>query len=240
MKKLFIALSAVAMIVLGSCSKDSLFVDGPLVSETRTMSRDFFGIECMVHAKVNYKIDPVHKVEIIAQRNILDVMETYVGSTGHVEVKFKNNVNVRAHDEITINISGPLFYHLSISGSGEIVTEGNMSSSNIYLGVNGSGNIKVKNAVVGRIDAFINGSGNISVESGSTDIEYLCLSCSGNINLSDIPGKEAEVTSAGSGVLKVNVTDKLKVNITGSGAVLYRGNPQITSTVSGSGTIRPI
>lgn len=240
MKKLFIALSAVSMVLVSSCSKDSVFGDGPLVSEVRTMSRDFSGIECMVPAKVNYKIDPVHKVEIIAQRNILDIMDAYVGSTGHVEVKFRNNVNVRAHEDITINISGPVIYYLGLSGTGDIETEGNMTSSNVYLTVSGSGNIKMKNAVVERIDANISGSGNITVESGSTNIEYLKVSGSGNINLADVPGKEAEVNTAGSGDVKVNLTDKLKVKISGSGNVLYRGNPQVTSNVSGSGTVRPL
>jgi hypothetical protein len=204
------------------------------------MSKDFFGVECMVPAKVNYKIDPVRKVEIIAQRNILDVIEAHVGSTGHVEVNFRNNVNVHAHDDITINISGPILYHLSLGGTGDIETEGNMSSSNIFLSVSGAGNIKVANAVVERIDAIISGSGNITVESGSTNIEYLKVTGSGNINLADVPGKEAEVTTSGSGDVKVNLTDKLKVRISGSGNVLYRGNPLVTSTVSGSGTVRPL
>lgn len=240
MKKLFIAFAAMSMIALGSCSKEKIVGDGPLVSDIRTMSKDFYGIECMVPAKVNYKIDPVRKVEIIAQRNILDVMDTYVNSEGQVEVKFRNNVNVRAHDDITINISGPVIYYLGLSGTGDIETEGDMTSSNIYLAVSGAGNINVQNAVVGRIDANISGSGNITVESGSTDIEYLKVSGSGNINLADIPGKEADVTTTGSGDVKVNLSDKLKVKISGSGSVLYRGNPQVTSNISGSGTVRPL
>lgn len=241
MKKLFILFSAVLMIAMSSCSKDKISGEGPVVLEVRTLSTDFFGVECMVPAKVNYKIDPVRKVEILAQRNILDILETKVGSTGRIEVKFRNNVNVRDHDEITINISGPTIYYLGLSGTGEIKTEGNMTASNIYLNVSGSGDIKVQNAVVGRLDANISGSGNITVQSGAVaDIEYLKVTGSGNINLADVPCKEAEVTTTGSGDVKVNLTDKLKVSISGSGNVLYRGNPQVTSQVSGSGTVRPL
>ena len=123
MKKLCIALSAITLIAVTSCSKEKIWGEGPSVSETRTMSGDFYGIECMIPAKVNYKIDPVRKVEIIAQRNILDIIETNMSSSSYVEVKFRNKVNVAAHDDIIINISGPIIYHLGLSGTGDIETE---------------------------------------------------------------------------------------------------------------------
>jgi hypothetical protein len=93
---------------------------------------------------------------------------------------------------------------------------------------------------VERIDARISGSGNIIVETGSSIIEYLSISGSGNIDLANVPAKEAEAITSGSGDTKVNISDKLKANISGSGSILYRGNPTVTSQISGSGTVRPL
>lgn len=229
-----------SIIVMNSCTKDRIWGEGPLETETRSVN-NFTGISSSVSGKVNFKIDPVYKVEIIAQRNILDVIETYVDNNGVLRVRFQNNVNVRDHEDITVNISAPNIYHLGLSGSGDMETTGNLATTHLDIEVSGSGNIIVANAVVsGEIDARISGSGNITVQSGSAVNEDLRISGSGDLNMADVVAQRAEINISGSGDVKVNLSQTLNARISGSGSVLYRGTPAITMQVSGSGEVRPL
>lgn len=239
MKKLIITFSAISSIALFSCEKEKIWGEGPLVTEARTID-NFTGVSSAVPGRVNYKIDAVYKVEIIAQRNILDVIETFVDN-GMLRVRFRNNVSVGSHEDITVNLSSPSLYHLGLSGTGDIEVDGNLTTSHLDMDVSGAGNIYVENAVVsGEIDARISGSGNIDIGSGSASNEDLRISGSGSMNMSDVPAERAEINISGSGDMKVNLSQSINARISGSGSVLYRGNPVITMQVSGSGTVRPL
>jgi hypothetical protein len=239
MKKLSIAFLAIALVVLSSCEKERIWGEGPLVTETRALN-NFTGVSSAVSGRVNYKIDPAYKVEIIAQRNILDAIETFADN-GVLRIRFRNNVSVGSHEDITVNLSSPSIYHLGLSGTGDIEVDGNVTTSHLDMDVSGAGNINVDNAVVsGEIDARISGSGNINIWSGSAINEDLRISGSGSMNMADVAAERAEINISGSGDMKVNLSQSINARISGSGSVLYRGNPAITMQVSGSGTVRPL
>src|SRR3982750_3169112 len=78
----------VIVIVFSSCEK--VTGDGPVVTETRNIV-NYSGVDLRVSANVYFREDPNFKVEISAQRNILEEMETYVSDNTFV-IKFKNIV----------------------------------------------------------------------------------------------------------------------------------------------------
>jgi hypothetical protein len=49
--------------------------------------------------------------------------------------------------------------------------------------------------------------------------------------------READVAIDGSGELRLAVAQRLRASIAGSGAVLYRGRPQVSQAVSGAGSV---
>ena len=52
--------------------------------------------------------------------------------------------------------------------------------------------------------------------------------------------ERAELSLTGASKAEVNVTDTLKVSITGAGKVIYSGNPRrVVKDITGAGTIRP-
>lgn len=238
MRKTIVAMMILA-VVTASCSKETLFGEGPVVTETRAIS-NFHGVSTGVPGKINFTIDPVYKVEIKAQQNIIDAMLTNVVN-GILDIDFRHDVRVREHENITINISAPSADFFRLSGSGDIAAEGNLVSQNLVLELSGSGSIMVDKATVAdKINARISGSGNMSVLNGSAKNEELRISGSGNMNLADVAAERAEVNISGSGDMRVNLSQALSAKISGSGSIYYKGNPSISSQVSGSGTIRPL
>jgi len=229
-------LFAAAIIIFPSCRK--VIGEGPLVTETRAVA-NFTGISSEMSGKVYVTIGPAYKVEITAQRNILDVMNTNVAS-GVLHIDFKDNVRVRAHEDITVNISAPSADYFRLSGSGNMDVNGEVTANNLKLTLSGSGTIAVQNAVVAdKIDAEVSGSGNIMVVNGSAINEDLDISGSGNIQLAGVAAQRTVTHISGSGDVKVVVSQSLDAHISGSGSVYYHGNPIISTHISGSGRVIP-
>jgi hypothetical protein len=238
MKKLiFMLAAAAALLTFSSCKK--VVGEGPLQTETRNIS-DFSGVSASIGGKINYKIDPVYKVEITAQRNILDVIETSK-INGYLLVKVRNGVRIKANEEVTVNISAPTADYLHLSGSGDLAVTGNITAANLDMGISGTGNIIVPAVTVAdKINAAISGSGNISVFAGTARNEDLRISGSGKLFLDGVAAEKATTTISGSGDMQVNLSQTLDATISGSGSVYYRGHPLISTNISGSGKVRPL
>jgi hypothetical protein len=173
---------------------------------------------------------------VSAQRNILDVLETYV-SNNKLVIKYRNNVNVRSHLPVTITLSAPDISSIFLSGSGNLETTGSFTPANLDLAVSGSGNIHMQQVHTGNIEAFVSGSGSIHANNGTTIEQKITISGSGNIDLSNVSAKKVSTITSGSGNIKLYATDWLNVKISGSGNVYYRGNPSINTSISGSGSV---
>jgi hypothetical protein len=229
-------LLAAAIIIFPSCRK--VIGEGPLVTETRAVA-NFTGISSEMSGSVYVTIGPAYKVEITAQRNILDVMNTNVAN-GVLHIDFKDNVRVRAHEDITVNISAPSGDYFRLSGSGNMDVNGDVAANSLKLTLSGSGNIAVQKAViVYKIDAEVSGSGNITIVNGSAINEDLDISGSGNIQLAGVAAQKTVTHISGSGDVKAVVSQSLDVYISGSGSIYYHGNPIISTQISGSGRVIP-
>lgn len=210
--------------------------DGPMITEDRTQN-NFSGIDLRVSGNVYFQQLPTYKVQVTAQRNVLDVLETYV-SNGRLVIRFENDVRVRTQVDIAIHISAPDINSLRVSGSGDIYAAAPVHATNMEMDISGSGNITLHQLDADYIDAGISGSGDINIDHGVITDERLKISGSGNIDLANIVARNANTNTTGSGDIRVHVTDRLEVTIKGSGSVYYHGNPIINSDVSGSGRIK--
>jgi hypothetical protein len=236
MKHLSLVFLSLLIIVFTSCEK--VVGDGPVRTETRNTGT-FTGIETRLSGEVYYKHDNVTKVEVTAQQNVLDVIETYV-SNGKLIVKYKNGVRIRSNEGVVVTISSPNAQSFEVNGSGNITTQNAFNPTSLWLEIKGSGNINVHNVTTNTLTAHISGSGNINVDAGTTDHEEVRISGSGGVDLADVVAKNASTRTSGSGSIKLNVTDRLEASISGSGSVYYRGNPLISSSISGSGRVAPL
>lgn len=222
------------MICFSACEK--IEGDGPKVTEDRTQ-QNFTGIELRAAGNVYFQQLPTYKVEVTAQQNVLDVLETYV-SNGRLVIKFENNVHVRTEDDIVFRISAPDINNIRVSGSGDVYAAAPVHGTDMEMDISGSGNITLHQLDARSLDADISGSGDIKIDHGVINDERLKVSGSGNIDLAGIVARNVNTTTTGSGDIRVHVTDKLDVKISGSGSVYYHGNPVINASVSGSGRVK--
>ena len=238
MKKLVVVilLLVTGLFIFPSCEK--VVGEGPLVTQTRTVG-NFTGVSSEMSGKVNFTIAPDYKVEITAQQNILDVLNTNVVN-GVLHIDFKNNVRVKQHEDLLINITAPYADYFRVSGSGNMNVQGDITANNLKVTLSGSGDITVQNAVIAdKIDTDISGSGNISIAGGSTVNEDVDISGSGKVEMAGVDAQNAVTHTSGSGDVKLALSTNLDAHISGSGSVYYHGNPIISTHISGSGRVIP-
>jgi hypothetical protein len=124
------------------------------------------------------------------------------------------------------------------SGSGTIDLGEIVNSREVSIKHSSSGN--VRSLVVGGlyINAILSGSGRIDLSGDVNKADYT-LNASGRIDALDLMAYDARTTSSGSGLIYVWATEYLEATVSGSGDILYRGEPQTSFRVSGSGSIKP-
>lgn len=123
------------------------------------------------------------------------------------------------------------------SGSGTIDIGDVLGSEAVSIEHSSSGSLRA-NIIEGlELDALLSGSGRIDLSGEVAEVDY-GLHSSGRISAVDLMAFDAVVENTGSGLLYVWATEILTATISGSGDVIYRGDPTISYKITGSGSLR--
>jgi hypothetical protein len=233
MKKITtMALVSVLAVSIVGCRK-AITGLGPYVAENRSIE-NFNGIELLMNGDIYYSKGNNRNLEIVAQQNILDNLQTLVLNDKLI-IKYRNDKSYDADETIRINITAPEVNDFELKSSGSIYSLSNLAANHLILRNNGSGSISLRHVAAGNIEAIANASGNIVVLDGETVNENARTSGSGKIDLSGILARTATVRTSGSGKILVKVADHLHATIEGSGSIYYGGYPDVSSHISGTG-----
>ncbi len=238
MKKLILAflVPLFGAVFFSSCEK--VVGTGPTVTELRNVT-GFTGISISTSGRVNFYIGPVYKVEVQAQQNILDKLETY-RDQDQLIVKTKPGVWIKPTETINVNITAPVLNYVNLDGSANVYIHGNAVAPVSAFRISGSGNIEADTLTVAdQFTATLSGSGDVKVMKGNINKQLLKTSGSGKIDMGGVVSNKTEADINGSGSMWVHTLQELNVKIDGSGSVYYRGTPLVSTRISGSGRVRP-
>ena len=142
-------------------------------------------------------------------------------------------------DRINVYITVKDLEAISVSGSGELITEGKITTDQLDLNVSGSGSLQTDVNVSGDMDANVSGSGRIDVKGSCKRIDS-DISGSGKVVAALTISEVASIGISGSGKFECSGTAKeIKTNISGSGKV-YAANLEVdicNVRISGSGDV---
>ncbi len=176
------------------------------------------------------------KIKIKADENILEYIETEV-KKGNLSIKTKKGYQLRSKQKIEITVPFNDIEGVSLAGSGNIFSSDEIKSNELKLSLAGSGNMDLKVSAK-NIDTNISGSGNMTLH-GNTDNFSCSIAGSGNLNGYNLKTSIANVKIAGSGNVKIDISNEVHAKIAGSGNVIYTGNPEIVkSKAVGSGSVK--
>jgi hypothetical protein len=211
--------------------------NGELTTDQRSVG-SFDAVESFGSFNIEVSTGNDNTVKVEADENLLPYIETYTdGST--LKIKTKSGYSLRPRVRIRVIVAAPNFTSIVTNGSGNVNGQNKIvSSDDLNLEVNGSGNIDV-DVEAESVESRISGSGNISLTGTAKKAEN-SIHGSGNIRAGNMQTEESKVEIAGSGDVQVHATSLLDVNIMGSGGVNYKGSATVNSRIAGSGSVKKI
>jgi len=184
-------------------------------------------------------------LEITSSGGVLTVSANAKIKPGKLEIAASSASlkEVRVSGSANFGVATPLSVNnlsITVSGSGNVVMPHPVRVGAYTISVSGSGNLNAGNLVCSKISGSISGSGNFNL-AGEADEAKFSISGSGNINALDFEVKKMDVSVSGSGNINTYVSEALKVRVSGSGDVKYKGNPtSLHIDSSGSGSVKTV
>jgi hypothetical protein len=103
--------------------------------------------------------------------------------------------------------------------------------------LSGSGVVTVEGVGAEQLTVRVPGSGLLNI-SGTAERLDVSLAGSGDVQLQDLIARDVAATLSGSGRLQVHATSSLEASVSGTGVIVYSGNPSnVTQDVTGTGAI---
>lgn len=161
---------------------------------------------------VHFSVGSNFEVRIKAESNIIDHIEVR-NVAGLLSIRSKDGYCINARD-IDIYITAPSINEIENDGTTEM--DGEISTDNLRIVVNGTMDMDLSGHA-DRLSVITNGTCDFDLYDMSTKDTY--IKCNG--------------TARG----KVRCYEHLNVDINGSATIRYKGNPQISQTINGSGKV---
>ena len=222
-----------------SCAQwgKSIKGNGNMTTVTRTTS-DYDGVKCAGSFDFVLVEGTEGNITIEGEENLIEYIITEI-QNGALVVKVKNDVNLKTSRNKSIKITIPFkeIENVSLAGSGDLWNDNVLASDNLDISLTGSGDI-ILNIKASKTKASITGSGDVTLKGTSNKLEA-SVTGSGDFYGFDLEVNDTDVSVTGSGDAKVVCNENLKARVTGSGDIMYKGNPKTEDTkVAGSGSIK--
>ena len=236
MKTIKIISFSLLLIGASACRKEPFWgINGKGSNTTQVIPyKSFSKIDLAFDADLLYTQDSVYKIEISAQSNIQEVIETEVSKN---VLTFKASRKLWNHNPIQIIVHSPAIEGFAMSGSGNVYAQNPLQTSTMDLNVSGSGGIEIPVLNADNINTSVSGSGKIKVLDGTSKNHMIDISGSGNIDCLNMRSSKSTISVSGSGEVKIWAAEQLDIDVSGSGKVSYKGYPTINTKISGSGKI---
>ena len=201
-------------VALFACDEDVVRGSGPVVTRTLDLPA-LRGVDVAGSQQVVVTQGSAQEVTVEGQANLIDILSTRVNDDGVWDIRFTEEV--RRADDFTIYITMATLEQVSVSGSGEVSSDGAFELDRLSVSVAGSGGVSL---------------------AGTVDEQTVQVSGSGSVSNYSLTSRQTTATLSGSGDIRVTATEVLNATLSGSGDIRYRGNPAtVNQNASGSGSI---
>lgn len=228
------SLSIVCLFSLQSCV-DCIQGEGEPVTESRAiLDFEVLKLDCSANIEIRENlVSEKNKVEVIAPENLLPYIKSNIEGK-KLSIDIEGCVSSTTPIIVKVYTNG--MQKIISNGSGDISCKNTLKSERLMVSSNGSGNVEVQ--FRGKeIEVESDGSGDVVISGGANKLD-IDSGGSGNVTASEFKANEASIDNGGSGNVVVSVKSGLTINLTGSGDVRYKGNPQqLEQSNDGSGSI---
>jgi hypothetical protein len=199
--------------VFGASSSSTTEGSGVPATQTRHVSA-FTSVELAGGNNVVIHVGTKQSVVVRADENLIRRVTTSVHSRKLVIGNTPGGFTTKI--PMSIDVGVPTLNAVTLTGSGNIVVDG-IHADSLAVSLPGSGTLTA---------------------SGTATRLHVVVGGSGTVQLTRLVASDARVDVSGSGAIFITATGTLDASVSGSGAILYGGNPTtVTRNVTGSGAI---
>lgn len=233
MKKLLL-LPAMAVLAFASCNFNTVKGNGHTARRTYPET-GFRDIEVNSSVDVIVKQGTGYSISVEADENILELIKVRKEGDKLV-VGLKNNVSINTSKGIKVYITAPAFHKLDASGASNFRSEGLLTGNDFELDLSGASNAKLY-LEVQQLNIDASGASEIMLKGKANDFS-VDGSGATRVKAFDFRTENASIELSGAGDAEVYASRSLRVDLSGAGNVVYRGNPpSISKEVSGAGSL---
>jgi hypothetical protein len=171
----------------------------------------------------------VHAPEGLHERLVHEVRE------GVLVLDSRGRFGFSSWGDVRYELVLPEVSAVTVTGSGDVEADG-VAGDEVSIWIRGSGDVTVGDVDADVVRAGIEGSGAITL-SGRADAAQVSIAGSGSLLGERLRVDEADVSIDGSGDVDIDVVDRLRVAIGGSGSVVHHGDPEVVSEIDGAGSV---
>lgn len=207
-----------------------------LKSTAQTMEQnrnvgDFTGIKVGDQFNVVISQSETNSVSIIVDANGQLLVRTEV----------KDGVLIVANDKgqtpASVKIGVKALSKLEVTGMAEVKTSNQLQVDKISIESNGGGSVDIDLKAT-EVKTSVSGIGDVILK-GATPLLDANVSGSGYLKATNLEADKAIVKVSGIGDAKVNVKQSIDADVSGSGSVIFKGNPpERNVNISGIGSVR--
>jgi len=208
-----ISVSIACTVTSGNGDSDTVRGSGNVITEEREVS-DFTSVSLQGWGELVIDQTGSESLSITADDNFLPYIETEVRGRELI-ISIPSNTIFNDVTDLTYHVTVKTIDNLDLSGAGDIEVL-HLDSEDWHVNLSGAGNITV---------------------SGVVDAQTIVISGAGGYNAETLSSQQTSIEHSGAGMAVVQVSDTLDVNISGLGSVEYIGDPAVTQTITGLGTI---
>lgn len=236
-----IALSA-AVILLGTQTASAQWGNKKVVGNgnvtTKTVNTsDYDGVNVVGSMDVHLEKGSEGNISVTTDDNLHEYIIIEIKGDDLV-IKTKKNVYLKTKKGIHVTVPFDDISKVSLTGSGDVDTKDAIDTQNLDVSLTGSGDI-VLAVNTGLTKADITGSGDMNLSGKTVNLE-VGVTGSGDFSGFDLQADDTDAYVSGSGDVRVVANKSLKARVSGSGDIVYKGNPEKSDTkTSGSGDIDP-
>jgi hypothetical protein len=209
--------------------------NGNVLKESRNIS-SFDGIEVSGAFELILSQGAAEAVTVEADANLLPIIRTeVVGGTLIIETKKPvHHVTV-----MKVYVTVKDLKRIDVSGAVDIHTASRITVPDLSIDASGASDSKME-IVVQKLKLDCSGASKMRFEGSAKDV-VMDLSGATDIFGFDLLSETCDIDLSGAGNAQLNVSKKLRAEISGAGSVKYKGSPaELDQSVSGAGSISKI
>lgn len=236
MLKRALSLLAFGFLVPGCQLQPCYQVSGPLTEWEYGIS-EFQRIRVLNAPELHIEQGHPQTVVVESEQNMFQTLQFHIDPNEKLLIIEFDEDCVDNIDHFKIFITLDSLKALDLRGGGEVWLDDTLITERLDVSITGTVDVHIDHLEADVVKTDISGSGTIRATSGSFKVHELNVAGIGSFFGYGIQTENTQIDVSGGSVVQTSVSDSLRVSVSGTADVYYKGQPVIEQNITGNGQV---